>query len=687
MPKLHFLLLEDDPADVELISTTLMHSDLDCDFSVVETQADFQASIATQSFDLVLADYSLPSFTGLTAIEMAQTHCPEVPCILVSGVLGEERAISALKSGAADYVLKQRLERLLPAVKRALREKEERAALAAATAALRESEERFRTSVETMVDSFAILAAVYDEAGYIQTFTVSYLNAAACTYLSVSREQQIGQPLLSVIPGLRHAANVDVLEAYRYVLETGHPFQEEIFLQSADPDLSRADHFVALDMRAAKLGDGLVVTWRDTTERRQAEDQRSQLLKDAQAARRQAEEASRFRDDFLASVSHELRSPLSAIDGWIQLFLAQRLTPDMQRKALQSIQRNTSLLERLISDILDVSRIVQGKLKLQVQPLTLTELSTLVAVVIDIVTPAAQAKNIEIDFVASNLSAQLLGDTDRLQQAVWNLLSNAVKFTPAKGQVTVKVQQRDQVAVLTVQDTGTGILGEQLTEIFNPFGQAQTSLTSVQKGLGLGLAITQHIVEAHGGQLEAYSAGHNQGSTFQIELPLSAPDEDSTNGAAYNFVSGTDMKIASETEAERILASSNLSLAGVHVLVVEDAPDAREVYQLMLQEHGADVKVAATVAEAFETFQTFRPHVLVSDLTMPEEDGYALIRKIRGLSPQAGGKTPAVALTAYVQRQYRTRALLAGFQIYIPKPVFLDELVTVVSMLAQSTPD
>ncbi|MGB3293586.1 MAG: response regulator [Phormidesmis sp.] len=692
MPKLHFLLLEDDPTDVELISTTLTNSSLDCDFSIVETQADFRVCIENQSVDLVIADYSLPNFTGLAAIEMVQAHYPKIPCILLSGVLGEDRAVEALKSGAADYVLKQRLDRLAPAVKRALREKEERLALEIATAALEKSEERFRTSVETMVDNFAILAAVYDEDRQIQTFTVTYLNTAACTYLSVSCDQTIGKTLFTVIPSLQHVDNIDILEAYRHVVETGEPFQEEISLQAEDFGSRWSQQFFALDMKAAKLGSGLVVTWRDITQRKQAEDQRDRLLKETQTARQQAEEASRFKDDFLGTVSHELRTPLNIIDSWLQLVLAQQLTPAMQIKALSTIYDNTQRLGRLIDDILSVSRIVQGKFRIQVQPLTFSELSRLIAIAIDTVTPAARAKNIQIVFVPCSYPAQIWGDADRLQQIMWNLLSNAVKFTPEQGGISVQLYPRDQSATITVRDTGIGISSERLSLIFERFQQDQGASPRAQRGLGLGLAIVQHIVEAHGGHIEAQSAGIDQGSTFQVWLPLNTPSENLFT--AHNNVLARDVLTddalasgyppvsAAETGSDLVPADLKISLAGIRVLVVEDALDTRDVYQIVLQAHGAEVRVADTAAEAFEIFQQFRPQVLVSDISMPEEDGYALIRKIRALNEQVGGKTPAVALTAYVQGQYRTQALLAGFQLYIPKPVYLHELVTVVAMLA-----
>ncbi|NEP17656.1 MAG: response regulator [Leptolyngbya sp. SIO4C1] len=666
---LRFLLLEDDPNDVELISAKLANSELDCEVHVVDTKTDFQTSLEAQTYDLVLADYSLPDYDGISAIQAVRARDPYVPCILLSGVLGEERAVEALKSGATDYVLKQRLERLINVIKRALREKQERLQLAQARAALAESEERFRTSVETMLDCLMILSAVQNEDGYIQDFAIRYINQAACQYLSFSPEEQRERTVFEAIPALKTAQNADIFASYRWTVETGRPFQQEILLQSDSDDAQ----FVALDMRAAKLGSGLVVTWRDVTERRQSQQQQQQLLATAQTARAQAEKADRLKDEFLATLSHELRTPLSAIYGWLQLVLAGRLKTTTLNKALTTIHQNVHLLNQLIDDILDVSRIIQGKLKLSSQPLTFSELSVLIEEAIDVVTLAAQAKNITINFTPCFAAGHILADTDRLRQVVWNLLSNAIKFTPAEGQVSLTLAPRDRTAVIQVTDTGQGIHPEMLPVIFDRFRQANSSSMRDYSGLGLGLSIARHIVELHGGSVTAESPGLGQGSTFTVEIPLQVASEanQSANGSQQ-------INLTSPLPPD-------ISLDAVRVLIVEDVKDARDVYLLMLQECGAEVEGAASAAEAFERFQDFRPHVLVSDISMPGENGYSLIRRIRALPAAQGGQTPAVALTAYARAEERTRALLAGFQIYVPKPVDLVELTTVVLTLHQKS--
>lgn len=669
MSSLHFLLLEDDPVDVELISATLRHSYPDCQLTVVATGEAFQKSLEQGPIDLVLVDYSIPGFDGLTAIQMTKTVSEHIPCILVSGILGEELAIESLKSGATDYVLKQRLERLIPTIQRALGEKQERVKLARTAAALKASEELFRTSVENMNDCLALLSAIYGPADSIQEFTVSFLNDAACQFLSVTREQQLGQPLYAVIPGLKNnISSRDLHSAFCWVIETGKNFREEIMLQwQHEPE-----QFVSIDLRAAQLDGGLVVTWRDITERKQAEKQRLELLKNAEAARKQAEQANYSKDEFLVTLAHELRTPLSSIIGWLQLATTDRLKPKMLSEALITIQHHAGLLEQLLDDMSDISQVVQGRFHIDLKPVTFAHLNSLITSAIDIIMPAALAKHIQISFTPLSVSGQIVGDPDRLRQVFWNLLSNAVKFTPASGRITIALEQQAAAAVISVQDTGQGLASDQLSAVFERFQQVPSE-PEIKNGLGLGLSIARYIVESHGGQIEASSPGIGQGSTFTVFLPLqmtAETDFSNSNGAVTEEISRS-----SETE--------EISLQNIRVLVVEDIDDARELYGLMLKEYGADVRSAASAAEGFKVFCEFLPHVLVSDISMPMEDGYSLMRRIRSLPLESGGSVPAVALTAYTRPRDRMRALLAGFQLYVPKPVDLNELVIVVSLLSQ----
>ncbi|PMB44644.1 hybrid sensor histidine kinase/response regulator [Fischerella thermalis CCMEE 5330] len=536
---MRILLLEDSWADAELIGTSLKKSINDCDFVRVETRIDFIKALKTETLDLILADYALPSFDGFSALELARAICPEVPFIIISGILGEERAIETLKSGATDYVLKQRLERLVPAVERALREAEERKLLRQAETELRKSEELFRTSVETILDCFAIYSAIRNTSGKIIDFRIDYVNAAACENHGLTQEEQLGKWLCKLMPVHQTSG---LFTEYCRVVETGQPLVKELLLE--DEQESRGsvrsqgsvrsgginnqqpttnhqqpttNHPRAYDIRAVKFGDGVVVTWRDTTERRQVEEERKQLIIQEQAARAEAEKANRLKDEFLAVVSHELRTPLNSMLGWAQILKNRQLNEAIASKALETIERNARHQKKLIEDILDVSMIIQNKLRLELQPLYLVPI---VHAAIEDVQPQAQAKSIEIESMLSPFISPVMGDAERLQQIVCNLLSNAIKFTPAAGQVQISLQQIESFAQITVTDTGQGISSDFLPHVFDRFRQADGTTTRKYGGLGLGLAIVRHLVEMHHGRVYATSEGIGKGATFTVQLPI-----------------------------------------------------------------------------------------------------------------------------------------------------------------------
>ncbi|MGB3765819.1 MAG: response regulator [Phormidesmis sp.] len=750
MPQFHVLMLEDDPADAELIMATLRNAQASFSFSVVSDRTAFIAAMESQHVDLVLADYSLPNFDGISAIALVQSYDSAIPCILVSGVLGEERAIEALKSGATDYVLKDRLERLEPAFNRAIRERQERLRLSETAAALKASEERFRTSVEAMVDCLSILSAKRRPDGEIEDFVVKYLNTAACEYLSVSAKSQIGKPLYDVIPGFRSAIRNSLFYAFCFTVDSGNSFQEEMFLNPQNNsqfgnDISNLDadqaalmenlepQFVALEMKASKLGDGIVITWRDITLQKQVEQQRIHLLKSTKEARNQAELANQFKDDFIATLSHELRTPLNAIDGWIQLASQKQAKPAVIFKAFEVIRRNTAMLERTISDLLDISRINQGKLTIDLQPIAIADFARLIADTVEAMNPTAVEKGIELIslFEPPLQSGHLLeqqsneqhspqtgerefiaGDAARLQQIIWNLLSNAIKFTPSGETISVVVQEQKESVVLSVRDTGSGIDPAFLPHIFDRFQQADKNTSKSSSGVGIGLSIVQYVTEAHGGTIKAQSEGIGRGSLFTVSLPRKALSDISTRKPTdpptelpepTELLEPTDPPIEAatqplKTEPPPYAAPSDVgqpqdisiselslgdSLENVRVLIVEDQSDALDVFRLMMEAHKATVVVATSVPEALKKFRWFRPDVIVSDIGFPEETGYDLIREIRALPEEEGSRTPAVAISAYAETPYRTRALLAGFQMHIPKPIDLETLVTVVGQLTQ----
>ena len=708
LTKMRFLLLEDSAADVELISEKLTNSDLDYDLVVVETKAAFESLLESQKIDLVLADYSLPTFDGLSAIEIIQDKYPDIPCILVSGVLGEERAIDALKSGATDYVLKRRLERLVPAVTRALREQKERQALKIATARLEQSERRFRTSVETMVDPLFVLFGDREENSWIQDFKVCHLNKAACDYLFIEKEQAINRSLYKVVPALCQAKalkdNISFSRLLCDVVESGKPLEEEILLKSSD----LANQHIVLDIRAAKLNDGLVLTWRDTTEKYRLATQREQLLVEAETARTKAEKDNRFKDNFLATVSHELRSPLSAITGWTHILQASQPKTDLTPRAVNAINRNATTLDNLIEDLLDAPRMIEGKLDFHAELVSIADLEAAIVDVVRSTEPFAQSQRVHLSYDDKTAIAnsdtetkhqeskhQLLGDIARIQQAVRNLLTNAVKFTPAEGRVDITLEKHETHITISVHDTGIGISSEQLPQIFQRFWQAKLENSSSEqssvpasKGLGLGLAITRHIVELHHGNIQAQSDGINQGSTFTIHLPFSSSIP--IKPSIVETESQTGMQTDSLSAAEGFSSNSDIhsecpvSLQGLKVLVVEDYVDALEMYQVMLEICGARVRCATTLETAIVAFEEFEPDILISDLSLPQGSGYSIIRQIRARPADKGGNIPAIALTAFSEARYRTRALLAGFQVHIAKPVGLKDIINVVAEVSRS---
>ncbi|GBE90299.1 ATP-binding protein [Nostoc cycadae] len=416
-------------------------------------------------------------------------------------------------------------------------------------------------------------------------------------------------------------------------------------------------------------GDGLIREWIGTntdindayqqaTQRKQVEEERNNLLYREQVARAQAEEANRVKDEFLAILSHELRSPLNPILGWSRLLQTQKLNAAKTAEALATIERNAKLQTQLIDDLLDVSRILRGKLNLNVAPV---DLSFIIESAIETMRTAAVAKSIVVQTQLEHLG-QVAGDSARLQQIVWNLLSNAIKFTPDNGLVSIQLQQVGKYAQITVRDTGKGIEPEFLPFVFDYFRQADASITRKFGGLGLGLAIVLHLVELHGGTVNVTSPGEGLGSTFTVMLPL--------------------LPVQSQKQPETQSSNLVLDLTGVRVLVVEDDEDSRDFLVFTLEEYGATVMAAANAATGFEILPEFQPDVLISDIGMPLEDGYSLIRRIRRWEATQGRKIPAIALTAYAKNEDTQQALAAGFHKHLAKPIEPVQLATaVVSLL------
>jgi signal transduction histidine kinase/response regulator RpfG family c-di-GMP phosphodiesterase len=408
----------------------------------------------------------------------------------------------------------------------------------------------------------------------------------------------------------------------------------------------------------------------EVAERKQAEEERARLLIREQAARAEAERANRTKDEFLATLSHELRTPLTAILGWTHLIRGGNLDMSMMTRALETIERNARSQSQLIDDLLDVSRIITGKLALDFHPV---ELSSIIEATVDTVRPMAEAKSIRVEPQLKTSHCMVSGDPARLQQVVWNLFSNAVKFTPEGGQVEVGLTCNERRVELEVRDTGQGISAEFLPYIFDRFRQADGTTTRKHGGLGLGLAIVRHLVELHGGTIRAHSDGDGQGSVFTLSLPLASAANASGNG--------TPEPDATANEASPSLAKS-ATLEGLRILIVDDEPDTRELMQEVLGRQGAEVRTSGSVAEALRALAAWQADLLVSDIGMPLEDGYELIRRVRKLDAAHHGQIPAVALTAYAGAADIERALDAGFQTHLAKPVDPKALVSTVARVA-----
>jgi PAS domain S-box-containing protein len=404
----------------------------------------------------------------------------------------------------------------------------------------------------------------------------------------------------------------------------------------------------------------LLATSRDITDRVQLEHDRELILQHKQAALAESERINHVKDEFLAVLSHELRSPLSPILGWTKMLQTRRLDETKTIAALETIERNVKAQCKLIDDLLDMARVLHGKLSLNAAPVNLLGL---IKFAIDTVQTAAIAKSIQINPVLWDIG-QVSGDDVRLQQIIWNLLTNAVKFTPSGGRIDIRLEQINDQAQITITDTGKGISPDFLPHIFESFRQEDASITRKHGGLGLGMAIVYQLVEAHGGTVTADSPGEGKGATFTVRLPL--------------------LNVNSKADQSSLWPEQNLDLTGIRVLIIDDDPDSRELVSMVIAQAGAEAITAASAAEFLNVLESFQPDVVVSDIGMPEVDGYTLLRQVRSLSPEQGGQVPAIALTAYAGEIDRQQAIAAGFQKHIVKPIEPDKLVVaIVSLLSR----
>jgi PAS domain S-box-containing protein len=526
--------------------------------------------------------------------------------------------------------------------------------------ALRTSEERFEKAFQASPDGLAI--------SRIADGVLLEVNDSFVALSGYPREEIVGKSTVELglyaDPSVR-AQLVKILDENGFVRE----FQVAMKRKSGEVRwvLFSAE---ALNLRGERCW---LTLGRDITEHKRAEEERERLLRQEKEAREEAEMASRMKDEFLATISHELRTPLTAILGWSSMLNRGSLSEFQTRRALHVIEQSARSQASLVDDILDTARIITGRLKLDARHLVI---GRVLQAAIDVIRPSADAKRIALVVAIDDRQSIIFGDANRVQQVFWNLLSNAVKFTGENGRVEVRLTRSDGQVELAVTDTGMGIDPQFMPYLFDRFRQADSTSTRQYGGLGLGLAIVRHVVEMHGGTVAASSRGKGHGATFTVRFPI----------ASGGFLRQLDQR-PPRPELQHPTPSGQADpahkLRGVRVLLVDDDLDTLDMLKFMLQDRGADVIAARSAAEALGALEQTLPHAIVSDLAMPVQDGYELIEQIRRRDPERGGHIPAVALTAYARVEDRVRALTAGFQIYVPKPVDPDELVAVVANLTR----
>ncbi|MDZ8187680.1 MAG: response regulator [Nostoc sp. ChiSLP02] len=641
-----------------------------------------------QDFAVILLDVQMPGMDGFETATLIRNrgrsrHTPII--FLTAFSTSDQMLFKGYALGAVDYLLKpidpniltSKVTVFVELFKKTEAVKQQAAQLVAVNAELRQSEERFRSlSTCSPVGIFEI-----DTEGRCR-----YTNPRYQTICGVKPAESIEKKWLeSVHPEDRQRA-VTSWSAY---INDGRDYSEEFRFQTLHGNVRWVQ--VRSSPMLSGQGEllGYVGTLEDITERKQAEEVRAQVIRE-QTARQEAEAANRMKDEFLAVLSHELRTPLTSMLGWSKILRSKKLDEKSTSRALEAIERNATSQMQLIEDILDVSRIIRGQLRLNICAVNLI---SVMEAALEAVRPLAEAKEIQLNTALDTSIGSVYGDPARLQQIVWNLLTNAIKFTPKGGRVDVKLstyfgfsindlgsasENKDlyhantdessnpkfQYAQIQVIDTGIGISAEFLPKVFERFRQADSTTTRSHNGLGLGLAIVRHLVELHKGTISAESAGAEQGATFTVRLPLL---QDNRGNKASRDVAG---KISS--------SGGSAPLNGLKVLVVDDEADTRNFLSFMFEDYGAVTTAVASADEALAALEKAQPDIVISDIGMSEQDGYTLIRKLRSLEPEKGGRIPAIALTAYTREEDRLQALAAGFQQHLGKPIDPTKLINVV---------
>lgn len=645
MSQLRILIIDDNPSDRALALRELKKLFSQLQYQEIIDETDFTTALTENNFNLVITDYQLLWTTGLNILHRIKQHKPDCPVVMFTGTGSEEIAVEAMKAGLDDYVIKtpRHYVRLAAAVRSAWQRFEQQQAL-----------EEFKQSYYRFFERVPLGLYRLDRSGVILE-----ANSTLVEMLGHSDRQGLQNCIMSDY----HLEPDLYLQWQQQLNRWGAIAEYEGQVCRADGEIIWVRH----NAIAVKDNREQIVCYEgavaDITVSKRTELERVKLLNSESQARQDAEAANRLKDEFLATLSHELRTPLNAIVGWTQLLLTGNMSQTQVKKALDVIDRNAKAQNQLIGDLLDVSRIIRGTFNLEFQPVNLIQV---IMASLDTVSPGAIAKDVELVAELETSALEVNGDRDRLQQVFWNLLINAVKFTPAGGKVSIRSQVRDHNVAIVVRDTGQGISADVLPYVFDRFRQAETkSSTRTRGGLGLGLAIVRHLVELHGGEVMADCEGIGQGAVFTVELPLL----DRTNNE--------------KSEIDRGFNSNSLSLQGLKLLVVEDEVDAREMVTLILEQYGAEIITAESVERALVEYEKHQPDIIISDISMPEKDGYNLIWQIRN-SSSAKSNLPAIALTAYASETDRKRILEAGFNLHLSKPIQPELLIESLLLLSKS---
>ena len=656
--RVNVLLVDDRPENLLALEAILNSPS----YNLVQANSGMEAlrCLLHQDFAVILLDVQMPGMDGFETATLIRSRdrSRSTPIIFITAFSSNDTHVfKGYSLGAVDYLFKplkpeiltSKVQVFVELFQKTVEVKQQATQLAAVNSELSKSEERFRT-----------LCACSPLGIYLADVE------GRCTYMNPRCEAISGlildQSLAEVWQREVHPEDRDrVVADWLAWIKESQEYSSEFRL--AGSENVRWIHVQSSPM-FSDLGKliGHVGTVRDITDRKQAEEERGRLIRE-QVARQEAERANQMKDEFLAILSHELRTPLNAILGWSRLLRVKKFDEETIDKALETIERNAKSQAQLIEDILDVSRILRGKLNLNKHPI---RLESVIELAIDSLQPLAEEKSIVLELTCSPNVGQVIGDSDRLQQIVWNLLSDAIKFTPQEGKVEVRLESVGDEAQIQIIDSGIGIAPDFLPYVFDRFRQADSSTTRSYGGLGLGLAIVRHLVEQHGGKVDAEN-NPGEGAKFTVALPL----------AQRNALADDDDRSEISDPAESLPTLVNLQL-----LVVDDDDDTREFLIALLEEEGAMVRSASSVAEALAALESSWPDVLLSDIGMPGADGYELIARVREMEALRGGMMPAIALTAYARESERQQALEAGFQMHLSKPVEVSQLISGIANLA-----